>query len=201
MVPELKSILIFGKVSKTCEEGVRIAKTAYNWLPVEIVEKSNEELEETNKYIYAASKSNSISGYTIFAILSSRIAYWWWRVSGDGFHVTKKFIESFPFPPIVAELDQNKLLSMDAHGRNLWKGMQNSIVISRNAGKICTSYCPHSHVSIVDSIDALLLEMYGLPNSMSEYFRQFVDSTIVAGRHMENKDNNTALKRFLGGPE
>ena len=57
-----------------------------------------------------------------FAILGSRIAYWLWHVTGDGFHVSHAFVRQLPFSDRVFDETQRERLAR--LGVRLWDNVQ-----------------------------------------------------------------------------
>lgn len=185
------------KVSLPFEEQKRLlrhSKTAYNWLPFEIISplSDNGKAITESKYSYwAAISSEDVP--IIFSLVQSRIAYWLWRVWGDGFHFTDDFVISLPLSP--NNLSKTTLCDLKRLGLDLWVKMQNHIVISKNAGVVSYSYCPYAGEKIIDQIDYLISVEYGLPCSTTSYLKDIMHNTIVAGR--ENEVNSSpALSRW-----
>lgn len=159
---------------------LRNVKTAYNWIPVELIPETTTTDLNSSRYQYWVTQTyeNTI---LIFALLNSRFIYWYWRVLGDGFHLNNSFLESIPFSTkMFSDRHKRQLIQF---GQNLWKEMTQRPVISKNAGISTVSYCPHYSDDILDQIDALLVEAASLPSNSEQYVRLFTERTIVAGRN------------------
>ena len=116
-----------------------------------------------------------------FAILASRIAYWLWHVTEDGFHVTRKFVLRLPFSDSLPNETQRAVLAR--LGARLWDDMQKQQIISVNGGRQTVAYRPHASESLRHQIDALLLGMLGITPSFIEWLRTFThDIVAVEGR-------------------
>lgn len=115
-----------------------------------------------------------------FAILSSRIAYWLWHVTGDGFHVTQVFITHLPInDTLLSDSSKRKLSRL---GNQLWEEVQLSQSISINGGRQTVAYRPDASDHVRDEIDMLLLEALDVAPSFSRYLRDFTRSTVAASK-------------------
>jgi methylase of polypeptide subunit release factors len=183
-----------GLSTESRELCLRSASTAYNWLPIERM------VDTAGLAQYQHWKAeSSLTASAAFAALHSRISYWLWRVWGDGFHLTDRFIASLPFPvgnwPLTI---QTKLADL---GDQLWSAMLKDQVVSKNAGVERVSYCPYSGWGTIDEIDRLLVRALSLPAQTTDYLKEYVSRNIIAGRETEIS-SNPALRRWnsSGGP-
>ncbi len=111
-----------------------------------------------------------------FALVCSRVAYWLWRVNGDGFHVTRSFLMGLPFNDgIFSDTDRASLTTL---GSRLWDHVQAQQVVSVNGGRQTVAYRPNASGDILDRIDALLLEALGIEPSFKEYLRAFTRTVV-----------------------
>lgn len=157
--------------------------TAYNWLPIELNTKDCP-IAAPGRVSWEI-KSNEISAPTVYAILNSRITYWLWRLWSDGFHVTNQFIYNLPFGnAFFNKIDKSKTKQL---GLNLWNSIQSELVVSKNAGLISHSYCPFKSSDLLDEIDDLIITIYDLPSTTSDYLKKNIAQLIIAGREKENK--------------
>ena len=157
--------------------------TAYNWLPIEL--NTNDSYTETPGRVSWEIKSNQISAPTVYAIMNSRIIYWLWRLWSDGFHLTNQFIYNLPFGyAFFSKIDKSKTEQL---GLNLWNSIQSELIVSKNAGLLSHSYCPFKSSNLLDEIDDLIINIYGLPKTTSDYLKKNIAQLIIAGREKENK--------------
>lgn len=157
--------------------------TAYNWLPIlrDIPlaqdEKGARVIPDSLKMIRASSIENA--SFT-FGVLSSRISYWFWRVKGDGFHLTRNFLASIPIhrdhvrPGVFDEVCEL--------GDSLWTEMMTNPIVTRNHGTATLNYSPLSAKNLLDRLDLTLVMALGLPREFADYLRSFHERTISAGR-------------------
>lgn len=157
--------------------------TAYNWLPVELC--LNEEPHNSSSTVNWMVTSDVASAPMVYAILNSRITYWFWRLWSDGFHLTDQFIYSLPFGiEFIRKLDKQTIEEL---GLTLWNYTKNELIVSKNAGIISYSYCPLKNYDLLDKIDDLLIETYGLPNTTLNYLKNYINQLIIAGREKETR--------------
>lgn len=151
---------------------VAVGSTAYNWLV--LYRDMVGEGAVTTRRLLAESGAQADWAY---AVLSSGLVYWLWRVWGDGFHVPAAWLANLPFqwtgsPTAirVAEL-----------GRELWEDARGNAVVAVNNGLRTVSFRPSSW-ALVRPIDQLLLQDLGLDPAMEEHLSRFRDQTIEVGR-------------------
>ena len=115
-----------------------------------------------------------------FAILSSRIAYWLWHVTGDGFHVTQVFVTRLPInDTLLSDASKRELSRL---GNQLWEELQGSQSTSINGGRQTIAYRPDASHRVRDEIDSLLLGALGVDPSFGEYLRDFTNAAVAASK-------------------
>ena len=126
-----------------------------------------------------------------FAILGSRVAYWLWQVTADGFHVTRAFVLRLPFSDRLFNESQREAL---AHlGARLWDDVQSDQIVSVNGGRQTIAYRPHASEDLRDEIDALLLDALDIAPSFNEYLRAFARRAVVV-------DENDGTRQRFASP-
>ena len=178
---------------------VFVAGTAYNFLNAF---RSHRDLP-TPRAPWSASKllrlglATATDADRVFAILSSRIAYWLWHVTADGFHVTRSFVLDLPITDrLFPEPAKHALGNLGSH---LWEKVQTQRIISINGGRQTVSYRPHASEDLRDGIDALLLEALGLQPAFQDYLRKFTRTLLVVDEHDDTRRRLT--DHFNGGGE
>ena len=115
-----------------------------------------------------------------FAILSSRITYWLWHVTGDGFHVTQVFVTRLPInDTFLSDASKRELSRL---GNQLWEELQGSQSTSINGGRQTIAYRPDASHRVRDEIDSLLLGALGVDPSFGEYLRDFTTAAVAASK-------------------
>jgi hypothetical protein len=157
---------------------VFLASTAYNFLNVHRDIRNEEGGYPTSENcVHCLEFTSEEAAELVFSILSSRLVYWFWHALGDGFHVTRWFIDSIPFGRSSFNADQSETLQR--LGRELWTELQKHRIVSVNRGRQTIAFRPLACDRERDEIDAVLLEAAGLPSSMLDIFRSFVVSAVV----------------------
>ena len=171
------------------ESGPRVfvAGTAYNFLNAF---RSHRDLPEP-RAPWSSSKLLRLGLRTpaeadrVFAILSSRIAYWLWHVTADGFHVTRSFVLDLPVSDrLFAEPAKHALADV---GSRLWERVQAQRIISINGGRQTVSYRPHASEDLRDEIDALLLSALGVEPAFLDYLRSSTRTLLFVDEHDDTR--------------
>lgn len=121
-----------------------------------------------------SSRRTAFAGY---ALLASRLAHWLWTVQGDGFHVSRWFLEELPIQP--SSFDGESLAYLAELGEELWQQAKNDIVRSINKGKHSIAYRTTYLGPSREKVDALLCELLDLPAGSLECLKQFADRHVL----------------------
>jgi len=174
------SALTPGFVNDRC---VFYYSTAYNWLPVFRhipVPLDSPDLPSMPASLRGLICDRSADAEFAFAVASSRLAYWLWRVEGDGFHLNQGFLARLPVHPSF--LPATALQDLATLAKDLWIEVLKHPIESVNAGRRTVNYSPHECGELLDEIDRILVNALELPNGFASFLREFVTETIVAGR-------------------
>ena len=158
---------------------VFVSGTAYNFLNTFRPHRSLPPLPApwSASKVLALSFATASDAARAFAVLGSRVAYWLWHVTEDGFHVTRTFVLRLPFSDRLFNESQRESL---AHlGDRLWDDVQTDRIVSVNGGRQTIAYRPHASGSLRDEIDALLLEALDVAPSFIEYLRAFTRGVVA----------------------
>ena len=171
-----------------------VAGTAYNWLNVYRTPSAitGGVATPTTSPLTELTLRTSEEADAVYAVLSSRLLYWLWRVEGDAFHVPSGWLRDEPTTGLLR--DPRALPQLAKFGRSLWNAVVEHPVVSRNGGKTTLSYCPHARPDLLDKIDRALLEAIGLPLNFADELSAFVRELTTAGR---SDDGNHGLRRAL----
>ena len=113
-----------------------------------------------------------------FALLSSHLAFWWWHVTQDGFHVTARFLTALPFGADVLYGTSRAMLA--ACGERLWSLIRADPIVSRNRGRSSLAYSPNGFDDVRREIDHVLAELAGLEPEFVVELQHFTAHTIRA---------------------
>ena len=125
-----------------------------------------------------------------FALPGSRVAYWLWHATGDGFHVTRAFVLGLPFSDrLFNEAQRDNLARL---GTRLWDDLQKGQIVSVNGGRQTIAYRPHASESLRDEIDALLLAALGAAPSFIDSLRRFTRDVVAVDENDETRRRFTS---------
>jgi hypothetical protein len=169
---------------------VFVAATAYNFLnvfmrPQPSALQGAEELTE-NPMLALGCSSRELA-LQVFALLSSRIAFWWWHSHGDGFHVSKHVIETMPVG--AAFRDATVVAELTSLGESLWEQVSASPVISRNRGRTSLGFSAATFPQR-KRIDQLLIEALGLAPEFAAELERFCESVTKAQISSRTESDN-----------
>ena len=186
-------------VTNSSKPRVFVAGTAYNFLGVFRPHRSlpTQRAPWSSSNVLALEFAGEDEAARAFAYLGSRVAYWLWHVTEDGFHVSRSFVLNLPLADTICDEIQKKTLA-DC-GVRLWNDVQTQQVLSVNGGRQTISYRPYASDHLRDEIDSLLLEALGVAPSFAEYLQCFTRATATVGGH--NKRRRLASKFIVGGRE
>ena len=181
------------------EQNVFVAGTAYNWLSVY----RTSTFSDSDPGPLARSSSVRLSFQSgkdadaAYAILSSRLTYWLWRVEGDGFHVTRAFLDRIPFDwRSFSEAARQRLGSL---GKDLWERVTQHPVVSVNGGRETISFCPYGSTEQLDEIDRILIDASKLPRELESRLKSFILATTVVDFTDENRNRNASRPLIAWG--
>lgn len=159
---------------------VFVAATAYNFLSVflrpEVLAVDTTEVLTENPMLALACPSRE-AALQVFALLSSRLAFWWWHVHGDGFHVSKHVVETMPIGE--AFRSQTSAAELMRLGRLLWDQVAATPVISRNRGRTSLGFSAAAS-PLREQIDALLAKALALPERFCLELERFCEGATSA---------------------
>lgn len=159
---------------------VFVAATAYNFLSVflrpDALELSSAD-ELTENPMMALACPSREAALQVFALLSSKLAFWWWHVHGDGFHVSKHVIETMP----VGDAFRNVAFATELTrlGEALWFDVAANPVVSRNRGRTSLGFSAAAW-PVREKIDELLINALGLAPKFAGELKRFCDGVTTA---------------------
>lgn len=159
------------------ERNVIVSATAYNFINTFF----GSSLPNDASIPYSSSPVNVLEArsiddaYAIFALLSSRVSFWHWRVEGDGFHLNTTFLKSLPFWGILSDAELRAQLIQS--GKELWKKTKINMSKSNNGGKITFSFKPNHFANEIDDIDRSIFKFFKLDEGSMKFLTKFIDTT------------------------
>lgn len=157
-----------------------VGPTAYNFLnvflsPRGLVQATDGDLSANPLHVVRAPSLGS--AFAVFAVLSSTMAFWLWHAQGDGFHVSRSFLESLPLGRALNE--KGCADELEGLGRILWAKIKDNPVVSLNSGKISLGFNSGS-IPERRTINEVLIRCHGLDPSFAEDLDQFWNSVTKA---------------------
>lgn len=105
-------------------------------------------------------------------------AFWLWHVLGDGFHVTRTFVEDLPIGPAL--FHDSVMVELRRLGQSLWQKVNSDPVVSCNRARTTIAF-PASRVpEIQQEIDRIIINAARLPEAFLSTLDSFVRSVVAA---------------------
>lgn len=162
---------------------VCINATAYNWLcAYDHVPPSFD--ENNNLYVPSSMKTldfdNEDDKYFFIAVLSNRIAYWYWTVIGDGFHFNTSFLENF----CISKLIYNETIKKELAklGKIYSDELKKFPTQSYNCRKCIVNYNHLPLESIYSKIELIMLDTMNLPCEFEKHIEKWYSNQVLCGR-------------------
>lgn len=177
-------------VPKGLPTDLYVSPTAYNFLGVSrptYLETGEDEVLSTHPLMRlgAASKEDASAA---FAILSSRFAFWWWSVVGDGFHVNQGNLSLLPIGrAALAGPHHGQLASI---GDTIWCQIRRHPIRSVNRGKASYTFSAANACSHQRQVDEILMITLGIDPSFVDELYQFTNCIAEARLLPPAKKNN-----------
>ena len=159
---------------------VFVGSTAYNFInaflkPPAHVQPSGRASSNT---VHAIRCSKPEDAHRVYAILSSQVTFWLWHVLGDGFHVSKTFLEDLPIGATSFDIKTGERLA--ELGQQLWLQLRSTPLHSNNRGRTSVAFPAARARDQQKEIDSLIISALGLSNSFTANLSVFVNSVVTA---------------------
>jgi hypothetical protein len=130
------------------------------------------------------------TAHAAFALLTSRIAFWLWRVEADGFHVTSDFLSKLPLWWLLSDRQIRDELA--EHGRSLRRASIASTLRSVNSGRETFSFGCGRNLASSHAIEQVVLaQLFGSTDFSTELDRVLHDVTSIDGKTRRATTNGT----------
>jgi hypothetical protein len=166
---------------------VFVGPTAYNFLnvflrpPVKSLPIKQALSEHPLHAIRCATAADALA---VFAVLTSHLGFWWWHVNGDGFHVSRKTLGSFPFG--LNALQGLTGAELARNGRLLWDDIRGKPIVSLNGGRTSLAFTPNGHDKLRRMSDEVLAKLAGLSVAFVDDIQRFTARSVTATLHGSN---------------
>ncbi len=160
---------------------VFVSPTAYNFLGVARsrgFRAGRDEVLSTNPLLRVDCATEQDAD-AVYAILSGNYAFWWWHVTGDGFHVGRSALKNLPVGGLFAEAaSRDRLADL---GRKIWNQSMLNPVRSLNRGRVSYAFSAQNAPELRSDVDELVLKALGLPDALVDELSEF-NQNITAAR-------------------
>lgn len=156
-----------------------VATTAYNFintffdLPPQVSAKSKPFSQSPAIELRSSDEKKSLAAY---AVIASRISLWLWHVEGDGFHVTKGFVEALPL--LKLKFSAEDLNGLARLGERMWTDARETRVASVNGGRTTYSHAPINCEAETRAAESIILKTAGIDGAFSPILDGFIASTV-----------------------
>ena len=161
------------RMPKGLENELYVSPTAYKFLgvsrPCPLGAGKSERLS-TNPLMRLTCASERDAA-AAFGILSSRFAFWWWSVVGDGFHVNQGSLSKLPIGRLVLAGPCHRRLA--TLGDAIWEQARRHPVRSLNRGRVSYAFSAANAGSLRREVDDVLMKSLGLDASFAAELEQY----------------------------
>jgi N-6 DNA Methylase len=163
------------------EQAIAIAPTAYNWIGAYrdnaiAVKARRAAAGKLVELVFA----DRVLADAAYATIVSRVFLWWWRITGDLFHISRSILLRAPFPLHLCAPEQLDRLA--AAGRACWCAAQATPITSVNRGVVTVAYTPTADHEALDTADREVGVAFGLNPEFVRFVRDDAVRLRSAGR-------------------
>lgn len=163
------------------ERAIAVAPTAYNWIGVFRCTKVAEQARRgTGGKVAELTFASSVMADAAYAIVASRIFLWWWRATGDLFHVPLSMLKRAPFA--LSLCGWPELARLSRAGRACWEAASLVPTTAVNRGITTVAYAPPADCAALDEVDRSVGVAFGLSPEVVRFVREDTTRLRVAGR-------------------
>ena len=123
---------------------------------------------------------DSRARYFCIALLSNRIAYWYWAAIGDGFHLNSSFLKELHIGK--ADFTDTQFNNLCALGEKYSSIVKQHPTVSYNAGKTIVNYSHWEAMSVVQEIETVILSALNLPATMVNQIANWYENQVRCNR-------------------
>ena len=117
-----------------------------------------------------------IDKYTIIAVLSSGLWWWYFTITSDCRHLGNRDINTFPFDPREIGADEQKLLSRlgKEYVKDLRRNAEDAVRVYKGKKAVeCLSFRVNQSKSIIDEIDQVLGQYYDFTDKELDFILNY----------------------------
>lgn len=161
------------------DRSLYVGPVAYNFINVarQLALSTLPQGEPTRSSFLRCELTDPATADSVFAVFSSRVSYWLWNVRGDGFHVSKRFVDTVS--QLWGQLSFDTRTQLAQKGKELWEAVLETPIVSRNAGAWSVAFTPLSHQQLLTEIDRIVVLNLELPGSFVDFIERATVERIV----------------------
>lgn len=162
--------------------------TAYNWLcaydhiPPSADENKKPYISGTTKIYYLPDRE---SRDFCIAMLNNRIAYWFWSVIGDGFHLNVSFLSAYSVGKDT--FSKSQYFELCCLGRKYSEEIKNHPTVSYNAGKKIVNYSHWEAMDTVQRIEKIIIDALDLSDEFASHIEKWYFNQVHCNRDNEKR--------------
>lgn len=159
--------------------------TAYNWicaydhLPPS-TDMAGKPYIPPSMQLYTTDSEDDL--YFTIAVLSNRIAYWFWTAIGDGFHVSSSFIERYSVHK--CSFIGEAYAQIVEYGKQYCKQITKYPTYSLNCKKRIANYNHFPLLSISSDIEEIIIQELCLPKGLGTHLKLWYQQHVDCGRKL-----------------
>jgi hypothetical protein len=176
----------------TWPHSVFVGATAYNWFNLlRDLRPAVDAGHQSASGFHALRFADSRQADAAYAVISSRVAFWLWRVEGDGFHVNKSFLLGLPSGlGVIPETQMDELARL---GSALWAKSQAHSIVAVNGGRKTVAFPALAEDDFMHRLDHAVAEASGADithhiDGLGNWYRKLVvvDDLDRTRNHMDS---------------
>lgn len=118
----------------------------------------------------------SAEAEAMFALLTSRVAFWLWHVECDGFHVPAWFLDELPL--LDLQFEPKARAELTRLGQVMWKLAQDDLYASLNGAKWTFAFRPTLAAEERAQVDAIILDNLGIAQDHLDALTSFHEAVV-----------------------
>lgn len=160
---------------------IAVAPTAYNWIGAfrDTAIAARARRHAAGKLVELTFPTRALAD-AAYGIVISRVFLWWWRATGDLFHMPRAALIQAPFP--IHRCSADRLDALAAIGRKCWQLACENPVTAVNKGIATVAYRPTTDCGALERLDHAVGGAFGLAPEFVQFVRDDANRLRIAGR-------------------
>jgi hypothetical protein len=169
-----------------------VGPTAYNWFNcLREVPAATLASHSSSSALTALRFKDDDTASIAYALISSQLVFWLWRVDADAFHVSPSWLIGLNFR--INSLRADHAATLAQAGRDLWRAALTTPLTAVNKGRQTLAFPATLHMAAREIVDAAVVEGFGLRRIASRFdLNSWYRDTVVVDR-MDNRRLSMAV--------